>query len=193
MTRRSRDATVADETGREMSYLNHDARRHTKMTKERSCEQALRHPLGGVLLGGGPDGEAERDLVDDIGDVVHHVERLVTHAAAQVPEEVAERVDGPTDGDDEAHGLEGGLHVLADLASRGGHLAGLTREDLEEDVEPSANAQDEADNGLHVAGLTSIAESQHGNGADEQAPEHARAKVGLHRREDEVELNHLPH
>merc|ERR1712099_77920 len=112
-----------------------------------SCEQAL---LGGVLLGGGPDGEAERDLVDDIGDVVHHVERLITHAAAQVAEEVPERVDGPTDGDDEAHGLEGGLHVLADLASRRGHLAGLTRKDLVEDVEPSANAQDEADDGLHV-------------------------------------------
>merc|ERR1712014_350945 len=141
MTRRSRDATVADETGREMSYLNHDARRHTKMTKERSCEQALRHPLGGVLLGGGPDGEAERDLVDDIGDVVHNVERLITHAAAQVPEEVAERVDGPTDGDDEAHRLEGGPHVLADLASSGGHLSGLTLEDLEQDVEPSENAQ----------------------------------------------------
>merc|ERR1712187_1095172 len=127
----------------------------TKLTKERSCEQALRHPLGGVLLGGGPDGEAERDLVDDISDVVHHVERLVTHAAAQVAEEVPERVDGPADGDDEAHGLEGAPHVLAHLVAGSGHLAGLAREDLVQDVEPSAKAKDEAGDGLDGAGLTS--------------------------------------
>eukprot|EP00406_Dinophysis_acuminata_P075044 CAMPEP_0179246616 /NCGR_PEP_ID=MMETSP0797-20121207/19185_1 /TAXON_ID=47934 /ORGANISM="Dinophysis acuminata, Strain DAEP01" /LENGTH=93 /DNA_ID=CAMNT_0020954209 /DNA_START=28 /DNA_END=306 /DNA_ORIENTATION=+ len=69
------------------------------------------HALSGVLLGGGPDGEAERDLVDEVCEVVDQVERLVVDAAQQVSEEVAKGVDGPANRDDEAHRAEGGLHV----------------------------------------------------------------------------------
>merc|ERR1711974_332009 len=63
-------------------------------------------PLGCVLLGRSPDGEAEGDLVDEIREIVHQVQGVVVHTAHQVPEEVAEGVDRPSDSDDETHGAE---------------------------------------------------------------------------------------
>merc|ERR1711939_409818 len=67
----------------------------------------------------------------------------------------------------------------------------FTHEDLEQDEAPSTHAADEAHHGRKKAGLTSITKSQHSNSSKQQAPEHASAKVGLHCREDQVELDHL--
>ena len=122
-----------------------------------STEQWLSRPC--VILDAGPDGKAERDLVNEVSKVVHQVERVVIHAAQQVPEEVAERVDGPARGDDEAHGGERGLHVLAHLVAAGSHGTGFAQEDLVQDEPPSAQAEEEAlpgvdderENRLHFA------------------------------------------
>ena len=55
----------------------------------------------------------------------------------KIVEAVAQRVDGPADGDDVAHGLEGGLLVPVHLVGVRGHLAGLAREGLVEDEAPA--------------------------------------------------------
>merc|ERR1719443_23325 len=73
--------------------------------------------LPGVLLGAGPNGEAEGNLVDEVSKVVNQVEGVVVHCTSQVSKEVAERVDGPASGDDQTHGAERRLHVFADLVS----------------------------------------------------------------------------
>merc|ERR1719387_371771 len=82
--------------------------------------------LTGVVHGGLPDGKAERNLVDEIRQVVHQVEDGIIHAAQQVSEEVAERVDAPACSDNDAHGVEGGLHVRTDLLVATCHFASLT-------------------------------------------------------------------
>merc|ERR1712232_789171 len=71
-----------------------------------------------VRLGAGPARTHERDLVDKVRNVVGHIELHLGHAAFQVTEEVAERVDGPTDGDDEAHGVVGTHDGRAAFAPR---------------------------------------------------------------------------
>merc|ERR1719238_258978 len=147
--------------------------------------------LSGVRHGGGPDGKAERDLVDDVGNVVDQVEGISADLALQVAEEVAERVDGPANGDDQAHGVEGLLHMLAHLLVSTCHFAGFTSEDLEEDEAPASHAHDEASHWVAETRLTAVASEQHHDCADQQAPEHACADIRLHRREDQVELNHL--
>merc|ERR1719168_94258 len=146
--------------------------------------------LHGVLLGGVPDGKAEGNLVDDIRGVVDQVERVGLHAALQVAEEIAQRVDGPTGRDNDAHGLEGGLHVLAHLVVLS-KLASLTGEDLEEDECPAGHAHHEASPCVDESSLTAITGDQHGNSAEQQAPEDAGVDGWLHSREDQVELDHL--
>ena len=64
--------------------------------------------LGGVLAGGGPDREDERDLVDKISNVVDDVQVHGGDGAGEVAEEVAQGVDGPAEGHDELHGIVGG-------------------------------------------------------------------------------------
>merc|ERR1712048_831776 len=117
--------------------------------------------LGGVLHDGVPDGKAERNLVDDISNVVDQVERISADLALQVAEEVAGRVDGPANGDNQAHGVEGALHVLAHLIVGTCHFAGLTSKDLEEDEAPSSHAHDEAGHGVAETRLTAVASEQH--------------------------------
>merc|ERR1712027_59930 len=130
-----------------------------------SWEQVLSVPnsLTGVLLARSPDGKTERNLVDEVSKVVHQVERGVLHAAHQVSEKVAERVDGPTHRDDEAHGVERGLHMLAHLVAAGSHGTGFAREDLVQDEPPSGHASGEASPSVNEAGLPRVAEGQHGN------------------------------
>merc|ERR1712170_213089 len=101
--------------------------------------------LTGVVHSGLPDGEAERNLVDEVSKVVHQIEDGIVHAAQQVSEEVAEWVDAPTCSDDDAHGVEGSLHVRTDLLVATSHFAGLTCEDLEQNESPSSHADHEAD------------------------------------------------
>merc|ERR1719168_607511 len=146
--------------------------------------------LHGVLLGGVPDGKAEGNLVDDIRNVVDQIERVGLHTALQVAEEVAQRVDAPTGRDDDAHGLEGGLHVLANLVILS-KLASLTGEDLEEDESPASHAHQEAGPRVDESSLTAVTGHQHGNSAKQQAPENASVDGWVHSREDQVELNHL--
>merc|ERR1712190_265067 len=59
-----------------------------------------------ALLGRGPDGKAESNFVHEIRQVVHQIQDVVLDAAHEVPEEVAQRVNRPTNGDNEAHRLE---------------------------------------------------------------------------------------
>merc|ERR1719314_45401 len=108
--------------------------------------------LTGVVHSGLPDGEAERNLVDEVGEVVHQVEDGIVHAAQQVSEEVAEWVDAPACSDNDAHGVEGSLHVRRDLFTTC-HFATLASEDLEQDERPSGHADHEADPGVDDAGL----------------------------------------
>merc|ERR1719215_528323 len=88
-------------------------------------------------------------------------------------------------------GAERRLHVVADLVSSGSHIASLTHEVLEQSEAPPSHANCETRPGINEASFTTVAKRKHDNGANQQAPEHALAKVWLHRTEDEVELNHL--
>merc|ERR1740130_2331124 len=67
----------------------------------------------------------------------------------------------------------------------------LTKENLEQDEEPSSHTEGEAHRSIHRSRFATVAESQHGNSAKHQAPEHGRANVWLHRGEDQVKLHHL--
>ena len=66
------------------------------------------------------------------------IERISADLALQVAEGVAERVDRPADGDNQAPGAEGLRHVLAHLVVSSCHFAGFTSEDLEEDEAPTS-------------------------------------------------------
>merc|ERR1712230_243934 len=142
----------------------------------------------GLLPGRLPDSKAEPDLVHEVSHVVDEVQRSIIHGAHEVSEEVSQRVDGPTDGDDETHHVEGALDGLGCTLSA---LGTLTCEDLEQDEAPAGHAQCEADVGVDHLSLTKVAEEQHADGAEEETEEHARAKVGLHCGKNQVELNHL--
>merc|ERR1712182_199965 len=129
----------------------------------------------GAGFGTCPDGEAERNLVHEISQVVDQVQNASLNAAHQISEEVAQGIDRPTDCDDEAHGLERGCNILVHAATTG-KLSSLTLKDLEQDVAPSAQAQNEAQPGAEGAqgvSLPTVTKRQHGNSAQEQPPEHA--------------------
>merc|ERR1711988_1532568 len=79
--------------------------------------------------GAGPACAHECNLVDEIRNVVDHVEESVVHGTEQVAEEVSCRVDGPANSDDHAHGVERGCNSLAALTNK---AASLTSEDLEQ-------------------------------------------------------------
>ena len=153
--------------------------------------------LEGGLAGGGPDGEDEGNLVDEIGDVVEDVQHSGGDTAHEVTEEVAQGVDGPAKGDNELHGVVGsgnsGGITLTELLLE---VVGFTGIDLVQDVEPSGHATDESNKGGEGSGLTSISEGKHDDGADQQTPEHTNRGAGGQGGlgggvEDEVEFNHL--
>merc|ERR1719274_372674 len=122
---------------------------------------ALSFPLASVLLGRCPDGKAECNLVHEVGKVVDQVQGAVSNTTHEVAEEVAKRIDGPAHRDDETHGGEGSLHVLAHTSSS--NLASLTCKDLEQDEAPASHAKSEANPRINSPGLTSIAKCKHGN------------------------------
>merc|ERR1712008_188097 len=99
--------------------------------------------LHSVCLGGLPNGQTKPNLVDEIGQVVHEVQSIVIHSAHQVAEEVAQRVDAPTCGDDQSHSVEGGLHVLVNLVPISRHRACLACENLKQDEPPASHADHE--------------------------------------------------
>merc|ERR1719420_455975 len=150
-----------------------------------SCEEAV---LLAVLLGARPAGEHEANLVEEIGNVVDHVEGGLVGNAGQEAKEVAERVDGPAKAHNQAHVAEGLLHGFAAVA---GGLGGLISEDLEQDEGPAAQAEDESRPAEAWGGLANIAEGEHEDGAEEEPPEATRADVSLGSLQDQVELDHL--
>merc|ERR1711924_549635 len=98
---------------KKMSHLQQSKCKKTKNTLKTSicsCQQdLLASLLHGVLLCRCPDGKAKCNLVHKVGKVVDQVQSAVGNTAHEVSKEVAERVDGPTHGDNEAHGAERGL------------------------------------------------------------------------------------
>merc|ERR1719335_1523353 len=97
--------------------------------------------LLGVLLGARPAGKHKADLVEEIGNVVHHVEGGLVGNAGEEAKEVAERVDGPAQAHDDAHVAERLLHSSGAAL---GLLAGVTTKDLEEDEGPAAETANES-------------------------------------------------
>ena len=53
----------------------------------RSLDEGALHGLGGAVLGRGPDGQAESDLVHEVRDVVDQVPDAGVHRRAKVAEE----------------------------------------------------------------------------------------------------------
>ena len=142
-----------------------------------------------LVNGGGPDGEHETDLVDEVGNVVDAIGGGVRDGAEEVAEEVTGGVDGPANGDDGAHGVEGALHRLGGVSARL-DLGGLAEENFEEDESPAEHAADETGPGGDEVGLTAISEGEHDNGTEEETPEDT-TRDRANRAEDEEELNHL--
>merc|ERR1719329_43822 len=161
-----------------------DGQQHVPLCQERLCELCLR-----LLLGRVPNGQAEPDFVDEIGNVVNQVQRAVRDGTHQVAEEVAQRVDGPANCDNETHGAERTLHSFR--RSLACNSAGLSHEDLEQNEAPSGHAHRESHPWVDDKCLTEVAEEKHDHSANEQAEEHAGTKVWLDGLQDEVELNHL--
>merc|ERR1719456_2029027 len=154
-------------------------------------EKSAFHFLHSAVLCRSPDGKAERDLVHEVSKVVHQIESAVLHSTHQISKEVTKGVDRPADCDDETHGAERGLYVLVHLIARGTHGTSFTQEDLEQDETPSTHADNETHHRRYETSLTRITGSQHDDGTNQQTPEHHLANVALHRREDQVELDHL--
>merc|ERR1712196_644564 len=115
--------------------------------------------LSSACFGRCPDRKAECNLVHEVSKVVHQVKNAVLDAAHQIAKEVAERVDGPTNGHDETHGCKGCLNVLVHAVALLGEGASLTCEDLVQDEAPASHAKDKAHERIHELGLTSVAKS----------------------------------
>merc|ERR1719326_841609 len=145
----------------------------------------------GAFLGRIPNCQAKGNLVHKVSEVVNQVQVRACYSPAEVAKEVSERVNGPANSDDEAHGIERRLHVFVHFIVGPSHLPGLARKDFEENEGPAAHAPDKASNRWEERSLSRIAECEHCHGTEEQAEEHAVANVGLHRRWDQVELDHL--
>merc|ERR1719473_1656962 len=158
--------------------------------KAKKQHKAFSMGLSSACLGRCPNCEAEGDLVDKVGQVVHQVEDAVLDTAHQISKEIAKRVDGPSNCHNETHSLERSLHMLVH-GTAPSETSGLTQEDFIQDVTPSRHAEHKAQERIDGFRLPSIAEGQHCHSAKQQAPEHATSEVGLHRKEDQVELNHL--
>merc|ERR1712032_1522034 len=122
--------------------------------------------------GCGPDAEDEGNLVDQIRNVVDDVQQTGINGTGEEAKEIAERIDGPADGDDGTHGVEGGLDGLRGVSDRL-ELAGFTVEDLLKNVEPTTETQDETQPGVDGTRFAEVARQKHEHGADEETPEDA--------------------
>mmetsp|Transcript_25506 Transcript_25506/g.64293 ORF Transcript_25506/g.64293 Transcript_25506/m.64293 type:complete len:248 (+) Transcript_25506:848-1591(+) len=147
-----------------------------------------------LLVGDGstPDAETEGQLVDEIRDVVDDVDHgllVVGGGRAQQGQVVAQGVDGPANGDDEPHGVEGGQAGF--VAASGSELASLAGEHFVDQREPAQHAGDESAEHGHDAGLAGPAAEEHEDGLGHEAVEQRRREVREHRLQNEVELNDL--
>merc|ERR1712003_435518 len=150
-----------------------------------SCQKSI---LCGVCLGTRPTRKHEGDLVDEVCNVVGHIEEHFVHGSEEVAKQVARRVNGPAHRDDEAHVAESGRD------GRTAILDGSTcfaREDLEEDEAPPAHAKGETNGCWECSDLAQVSEKEHHDGATEEPPEHSRACVLASGLEDQVKLDHL--
>merc|ERR1719464_609122 len=148
------------------------ARRRSKTRMARCSKTRMARCSLGLRLRSRPASQHEGNLVNEVGDVVQHVQEGLIHCAKQVAEEISEGVDGPANRHDESHVVERFLDCLGALS---GHTTRLTCEDLLEDVEPSQHSEDEPNPCLQGASLSHVAEGQHGNSAEQQPPKHARS------------------
>merc|ERR1719361_1488373 len=69
--------------------------------------------LCGIILGAGPACKHEANLVDEICNVVDHIQVDLIHGPHQVAEKVAQGVDAPARRDDDAHVVERSCNGLA--------------------------------------------------------------------------------
>merc|ERR1711934_1285762 len=70
-----------------------------------------------ISFGARPAGKNESDLVDKVRNVVDHIEEGLVHGSEEVAEQVAKRVDGPANCDNQAHVVEGSGNSLTAAAS----------------------------------------------------------------------------
>jgi len=169
---------------------------------KRYQRQKIRDLVGDGLVwagfgAGSPYGQHERDLVDEISNVVDHVEGLGGDISIEISEVVAQWVDGPAESDDEFHVVKSAGNSLISSLSEGLlESVGLAGIDLKEDEGPSSHSAAKSDHGVDHLGLTSVSEGKHDHCADEQTPEHctwwALGKGGLGSTiQNQVELDHL--
>merc|ERR1712085_24309 len=88
-----------------------------------------------------------------------------------------------------AHCLGGRMNAVA-----GEHRIGSSnnnRQSIRVRRTPASHADHETHRGVYHVCLTHVAKSQHHDSANQEAPKDTQAKVWLHRRENQVELNHL--
>lgn len=147
-----------------------------------------------LLVGDGstPDAQSEGQLVDEISNVVHNVDDallVVGSGGSKESQVVSQWVDGPSDGDDQSEGSEGGLAGLVSGSSA--DLGALTREHFVAESQPAEASWDESAEHGDDSGLTSISEGQHGNGLGEESVEETGAQVGHDGLQDKVEFDNL--
>merc|ERR1712224_502049 len=141
-----------------------------------------------ISLGTGPACTHKCNLVDEICNVVDHIQVRIVHGSKQVAEQVASRIDGPTKCDNHAHVAQGRRHGAAAVFSS---AAGFPNEDLCQNEEPATQATDEGRPCREDCDLAKVSEQEHHNGADQELPEHSSAGWLAGTLEDQVELNHL--
>merc|ERR1719393_371690 len=165
------------------------AKRSRRTLSLRACstQQGLSLALR-VTLGCRPACEHESDLVDEVCDVVNHIEEDLVDSSEQVAKQIAKWVDAPANCDDQAHGAEGACDSRA--AARCS-ATGFTVEDLEENEEPAQHATSESWPCQEGANLTEVSERQHHHSANQELPEHGGAGWLASCLQDQVELNHL--
>merc|ERR550539_624248 len=128
------------------------------------------------------------DLVDEICDVVGHVEVSFIHCSEQVTEQIAKRVDAPADCDNHAHVIEGLCDGLGGGFCR---ATGFTSKDFVKNEGPTGQATHESRPRWEGSDLAAVAKKEHDSGANQESPEHTRGGGLASCLEDQVELNHL--
>merc|ERR1712119_93510 len=142
-----------------------------------------------VSLSARPASQHEGDFVDEVGNVIGHVERLgCSSRIVNLAKEVTCWVDGPSQAHDDTHVVK----RLLDGFGRGARrLSRFPSKDLEEDESPAAHTQSETSPWIDCLGLTSVTEGKHANGANQEFPEASWANRCFRGFQDEVELDHL--
>jgi len=139
-----------------------------------------------------PDGESESQLVDQIRDVVRDVDDtlfMVGSGGSKESQVVSERVDGPSDGDDQSERVESGLAGL--VAGSSADLRALTSEHFIAESQPAEAPRNESAEDGDNSRLTSVSACQHKNGLSQQSVEESGAQVWHNSLQDQVELDDL--